>query len=122
MLPNMSHSNDQTVHFEPGNKYFIRIFADEDFIYEPLVSLRLLGNRTTSPVLTDDEMFDKKYKENLLQMIVNDEQVGRLQAIEISNQSNVPFTIQSIKIEQCNKVVPGENGMKYDWEHAYEYV
>ena len=122
MLPNMSHSNDQTVHFETGNKYFIRIFADEDFIYEPLVSLRLLGHRTTSPVLIDDDMFDKKHKKNLLQMIVNDEQVGRLQAIEVSNQSKVPFTIDSIKIEQCNKVVPGEYGMKYDWEHAYEYV
>ena len=124
MLPNLSHSNDHTIHFETGYKYFIKIIAAEDFFYEPFVSLRLLGSRTTSPVLMEEDMFDKKHKDNVLQMIVNDEQVGRLMALEVSlNETKEIFSVQSIMIEQCNNVIRKDaaNNMKYNWEHAYEY-
>ena len=124
MLPNKSHSNDRTIHFEAGYKYFIKITVTEDFFYEPFVSLRLLGSRTTSPVLMEEDMFDKRHKDNVLQMIVNDEQVGRLMAIELSlNETKEPFSVQSIIIEQCNDVIRKNqfNSMQYNWEHAYEY-
>ena len=85
--------------------------------------MRLIGTRTTSPVIADAEFYDKKFKSNVLQMIVNDEQVGRLMSIEINNKTRKSFTVQGISIDRCNtaEMDAATNAFKYDWEPAYQY-
>ena len=123
LLANLAASDDFRVQFEPGYKYFIRINALEEFLTEPFISLRLIGTRTTSPVIADAEFYDKKFKSNVLQMIVNDEQVGRLMSIEINNKTRKAFTVQGISIDRCNtaEMDVATNAFKYDWEPAYQY-
>ena len=62
MLPVESKSVNHVVHFDPGYKYFIRIIAENNFISEPDIELRLVGKQTTSMVLKDHDLVEKAYK------------------------------------------------------------
>ena len=62
MLPVESKSVNHVVHFDPGYKYFIRIIAEDNFLYEPDIELRLVGTQTTSMVLKDHDLVEKAYK------------------------------------------------------------
>ena len=63
MLPVESKSFNEVVHFDPGYKYFIRIIAEDNFVSEPDIELRLVGQQTTSIVLKDYDLVEKAYKE-----------------------------------------------------------
>ena len=74
--------------------------------------------------MTVSLVIPKPNQNNILQMIVNDEQVGRLQGLEIINITDDPFMIRHIIVDRCNSVrrKKGE-GCEYEWQENYhEYM